>query len=533
MKSTFPIGLRLTWWRVIAAFAATVAALGAGTHLWHGPVALAVPIAAAVLLDVAGLVTWRQETLAALAAGRVRRRRANTTVDAPVCSHRPRWTTDELAIRGDDFEALAVVAVDGPSHSPSVLDQHRVQSGVLLPLEVVARAVHQFDVRLAGIDVHSVGRRRAADDHHHYAATYSRVIADYGAVGQRSTWCVLRMRSRDNAGAIAARDSVAATLAACARRLAVELGAHGCPSRLVDASELAELDTAIAGPLTRGGQAQAQWSALVHSAGAATNYWVTPKDITTETLDRLWAPDTDATMTSVQLRPQAGGTVSVGMLVRYCTAGVLKEPPLRGLNPLSGQQERALRATLLEPAVPELQLPRRALSVGEKLRAPIGATGILIGTTAKHHPMLVPLGDARPGQRASVTVAGELALLFQIARRAAATGYRVAVVSTRPQRWRAALAPGLRVVREVPDELPDNGRAMMVVYDHTATTGNQPSAAVTVRAVNPGTASVADVHLEQDSNNTAVIRTAEFRYRLHIDVQSERNDIAAAARRVA
>jgi hypothetical protein len=44
---------------------------------------------------------------------------------------------------------------------------------------------------------------------------------------------------------------------------------------------------------------------------------------------------------------------------------------------------------------------------------------------------------------------------------------------------------------------------------------------------------VADVHLEQDSNSTAVIRTAEFRYRLHIDVQSERNDIAAAARRVA
>lgn len=73
----------------------------------------------------------------------------------------------------------------------------------------------------------------------------------------------------------------------------------------------------------------------------------------------------------------------------------------------------------------------------------------------------------------------------------------------------------------------------MVVYDHIGTTGNHPTAAVTVRAVNPGTASVADVHLEQDSNSTAVIRTAEFRYRLHIDVQSERNDIAAAARRVA
>ncbi|WP_457142081.1 type VII secretion protein EccE [Mycobacterium sp. URHB0021] len=521
----------MTWWRVIVAFVVTIALLSLGTHLWHGPVALAVPIAVAVLVDLALLVTWRQETLGALGLLRITKRRATASVVAPVSSHRPRWTTEEAAIRGDEFEALAVVAVDGPSHTPSVLDHHQVQSGVMLPVGVVARAVQQFDVALAGIDIHSVGRRRASDDHHHYAATYSGIVADYGAVGERSTWCVLRIRSRDNAGAIAARDSVAATLLACARRLAVELGAHGCPSRLVEPAELAELDAAIAGPLAHG--AVAQWSTLVHPAGAVTSYWISPPDITTATLDRLWAPDTDATMTTIQLRPGEDGSVSVGALVRYSTAGKLTEPPLRGLNPLSGQQELALRATLLEPAVPALQLSHRELGDGEKLRAPIGATGILIGTTAKHHPMLVPLGDARPGKRASVTVAGELALLVQIAQRAAATGYRVAVVTGRPERWRSALAPGLRVVREVPAELPDNGRAMMVVYDHVGTPGNHPSAAVTVRAVERGTASVADVHLEQDSNSTAVIRTAEFRYRLHINVQSERNDIAAAARRVA
>ena len=531
MKSTLAVGLRLTWWRVIAAFLATVALVAVGTHLWHGPVALAAPITVAVLVDVALLITWRHETLGALAVGRLSRRRADASVAAPVSMHRLRWTTEEVAIRGDEFEALAVVAVDGPSHSPSVLDQHRVQSGVLLPVEVVVRAVRQFDVTLAGIDIHSVGRRRAAEDHHHYAATYSGIVADYGAVGERKTWCVLRMRSRDNAGAVAARDSVAATLSACARRLSVELSAHGCPSRLVNPDELAELDAAIAGPL--GGGAVPRWSALVHPAGAVTSYSVSPSDITTATLDRLWAPDTDATMTTIQLRPQDGDTVSVGMLVRYSTAGVLKEPPLRGLNPMSGQQEQALRATLLEPAVPALHLPHRGLGADERLRAPIGATGIVIGTTAKHHPMLVPLGDARPGRRASVTVAGELALLLQIARRAAATGYRVAVVTGRPDRWRSALAPGLRVVRAVPDELPDNGRAMMVVYDLPDAPGNHPTAAVTVRAVNPGTASVADVHLEQDSHSTAVIRTADFRYRLHIDVQSERNDIAAASRRVA
>jgi hypothetical protein len=74
---------------------------------------------------------------------------------------------------------------------------------------------------------------------------------------------------------------------------------------------------------------------------------------------------------------------------------------------------------------------------------------------------------------------------------------------------------------------------MMVVYDLASTPAVHPSAAITVRVVERGTASVADVHLEQDSNNTAVIRTADFRYRLHIDVQAERNLIAAVTRRVA
>ena len=54
-----------------------------------------------------------------------------------------------------------------------------------------------------------------------------------------------------------------------------------------------------------------------------------------------------------------------------------------------------------------------------------------------------------------------------------------------------------------------------------------------MRAVSAGTASVADVHLEQDSNSTAVVRTAEFRYRVQIDVKSERNEIAATTRRAA
>jgi hypothetical protein len=118
-------------------------------------------------------------------------------------------------------------------------------------------------------------------------------------------------------------------------------------------------------------------------------------------------------------------------------------------------------------------------------------------------------------------VAGEVALLMQLALRAAATGYQVLVRSARPAQWRQATAAGLRVVSTLPEQLPEDGRAVMVVYDRV--NGAGPAAAVTVRAVAPGSASVADVHVEQDSPRTAVIRTADFQYRATIDLSAERN----------
>ena len=102
-------------------------------------------------------------------------------------------TTASAAIRGDGDELVAVVAVDGPSHTPSVLDNHRVESAATLPVGVVADALRQFDVTLGGIDIVSVGRRRAPDTHHPYAQTYSGMVGDHGAVGRRRTVCVLRM----------------------------------------------------------------------------------------------------------------------------------------------------------------------------------------------------------------------------------------------------------------------------------------------------------------------------------------------------
>jgi len=529
MRAMFPFGLTVKWTRLVIVFALVVVTTAATLGLLRGPWAIVAASVVGLLVVTVVLVTWRGAPLSGLLWGRLRRRHLKASTGAESVEHRLRWTTTETAIRADDFDLVAVVAVDGPSHSPSVLDHHQVQSAATLPVNVVAEALRQFDVTLSGIDIVSAGHRRAPTSHHHYSDTYTGIVGDHAAVGQRRTWCILRLNSFDNVAAIASRDSVAATLAACAHRLATELSAHRCPARVVGSDELSDIDVALLNGESL--DAQARWSGLTTVTGTVASYSVTPAEISTATLDRLWSPDTDATATTVQLRPAPGGGVNIGVLVRYTTAAPQLRPPLTGLNPLSGRHDLALLAGLVDPSTPAVLAPQRLLEHHERMRAPIGSTGIIIGSTSTGHPLLVPLESANPADTATITVAGDLALLVQIAQRAAASGLRVAVVTRRPGPWRDANAQGLRVVRELPAELPDNGRGMMVLYDQPQSNG--PRAAVTVRAVERGTASIADVHVEQDSNTTAVIRTDAFQYRIKIDVHAERSQINASSQRVA
>ena len=232
-----------------------------------------------------------------------------------------------------------------------MLDNHRVQSATTLPVTVVAEALRQFDVRLAGIDILSVGQRRAPKAHHHSAHAYSGLVGDHGAIGRRRTVCVLRMNSLDNVAAVACRDSVAATLDACAQRLAAELTARHLSARVVDAAELADIDEALhaAGSPRIRGRAGADCA----TPGDGSPRTGCPRATSPPTtLDRVWAPDTDHTATAVQLRPSPNGGVAVGMLVRYATPGPQKHAPITGLNPLSGRHDLGLRAGLADARNP-------------------------------------------------------------------------------------------------------------------------------------------------------------------------------------
>ena len=538
MKPMAALGVQARWLRLSATFMAAVAVLAIASATLVGPAAIAVSAVVVVLVVGLGVLTWRREHLLTLGIRLLRRRAHGLLALAPAVDHAGRWPIVTSAVRGHGDEAIAVVAVDGPSHVPASLDHQRVVSPAGLPIAVIADALRQFDVRLSGIDVLSRGRRRAANGHHHYAATYSRRVGDHGAMGTRRTLCVLRMNSQDNVAAVLSRDSVADTVTACAQRLAAELTARQCSSRVVDSAELATIDDELSLGVSE--PAHQLWGGLRHGGGVVTTYWVSPEDITTSTLDRVWVPDCDHTATALQLRAGSDGTTRVGLLVRYATGGPLHEPPVLGLNPLSGRHDLGFRAGLADAATPALLAPHRVLEAGENLLAPIGSNGVIIGSTMNGHPLLLNLASSVPGATSTVTVAGEVALLIQLAMCHAAIGYHVIVRSSRPQVWRPAAGAGLHIVPGLPPTLPDNGEGAMVIYDDPRASAPAsasraaagPRAAITVRLVPARSTSVADVHMEQDhdSPNTCGIRTAAFTYRERIDLSAERDLIRTQAR---
>src|SRR4051812_22801408 len=128
MRAAFPIGLALGEGRVITAFLAGVGALCAGSLL-HGPWVVWVSASVAALMAALILVSWRRPPLATLLGRWLMRHRtppADKLTSLPVAKdHRLRWTDGKAAIRAAGDELIAVVAVDGPAHTPSVLDNHR------------------------------------------------------------------------------------------------------------------------------------------------------------------------------------------------------------------------------------------------------------------------------------------------------------------------------------------------------------------------------------------------------------------------
>ena len=380
MKAQRRFGLSLSWPRVTAVFLLDIVIMVVASHCpqsWQGTyhIAFWVGVGLVALVTLLSLVTyhgltvmsglatwlwdWSADPGTALAAG-----------CTPALDYQRRFGRDKVGVREYEGRLVTVIAVDGGEDDPSSRHRHRTSSPTLL-VQSVADGLRQFDIHLDDIDIVSVKLRRGGN-----AAELSKLddwgpeewglVSDQTASYVRRTWLVLRMNPQRNVAAVAARDSLASTLVAATERLAQDLDGSTFAARPLTAEELAGVDRVVLADL-EATWSRPGWRHLKHFNGFATSFWLTPSDITTETLDELWRHDTIATVLTIRLTAR-GGRPHVSAWVRYHSDSRLPRAVSAGLNRLTGRQLAAVRASLPAPANrPLLVVPDRPLYDDDEL----------------------------------------------------------------------------------------------------------------------------------------------------------------------
>jgi type VII secretion protein EccE len=380
MKAQREYGLALSWPRVTVVFLIDVALLVIASHCpdaWQqGHAAFWVAVGLAVLVTVVALVTNGGVPIASAPIARVRNWYADpealTVGCTPAIDHRRRFSRETVGVREYDGQLVGVIAIEGSVDPQSGRHRHRDALPMTMPLEAVIEALRQFDVRLDSVDIVSVGRRQGS------TGVQSAVRDDFGAAGdrrpleERSTWLVLRMDPLHNVQAVATRDSVASTVAAATERLAHDLDGRSCAARPLTADEIIDVDDAVLAGL-QPAHIRPYWRYLKTPDGYVTSFWVSPSDITSQTLAELWLTDADVTVMTIRLIAD-GREADVAVWVRYHSHQRLRKEAFSGLNRLTGRQLGAVAASLPAPTSRRpLPMPSRILDDGEGISVPVGA----------------------------------------------------------------------------------------------------------------------------------------------------------------
>jgi len=378
VKAQREYGLALSWPRVTVVFLIDVALLVIASHCpasWQaGHAAFWVGVGLAVIVTIVALVTNGGVPIASAPIARVRNWYADpealTVGCTPAIDHRRRFSKETVGVREYDGQLIAVIAVEGAGEASAGRHRHRDAGPASMPLEAVIEALRQFDVRLDSVDIVSVGTRPGAN------GVRSAVQDDFGGdqrpLEERNTWLVLRMDPLHNVQAVAARDSVASTLAAATERLAQHLDGRNCAARPLTADEIIDVDDAVLAGL-QPAHIRPFWRYLKTPDGYVTSFWVSPSDISTETLEELWLTDADVTVTTIRLIAD-GREADVAAWVRYHSNQRLRKETFSGLNRLTGRQLGAVAASLPAPTSRRpLPMPSRILDDGEGISVPVCA----------------------------------------------------------------------------------------------------------------------------------------------------------------
>ncbi|WP_010541202.1 type VII secretion protein EccE [Dietzia alimentaria] len=303
--------------------------------------------------------------------------------------------------------------------------------GVRLPLRAVARQLDQGGVLLEGIDVVVHGRRSAEG---HDGEVYASLVGPLALISHRRVHLLIRFDLARLALESAGDSTVAIEqiVTVATERVRRSLVHHGVPCRVLDAAELAEL-----------------YLDAESDPGAGVGLVVRPGADPRGIIDNLTAVRASAVTEVTRLRRVEGRDDVVDAVTTVGLTGLsgqaTHDAALQSLHGLDGSCHSLPTARVLP--VPGEDLPgsiagsldRLSIDELDDLAPPAHGSGQILGATRTGSASAIQL--AGPHLR-SVLLAARPPVCRQVAFRAVAAGYRVAVVTDVPDRWRPLQAIG-------------------------------------------------------------------------------------------
>lgn len=325
---------------------------------------------------------------------------------------------DRVVTTAVELSAGALVTTEVGRDSPAD------PQGVVLPLDAVARQLDQGGVFLEGIDVVVDGRRAADGDD---GDVYASLVGPLPLISRRRVRLLLRfdlarLTPGDGPGTVEALHRV---ITVATERLRRALVHHGMPCRVLDATELAGLYLeAEAEPASGDG--------LVVRPGAD------PRAV----VDALSGIRAAGVVEVVRLRRVEGHpeAVDVAVSVGLSGADLTTAPPdaVADCHRLPGARVLPVPGEALSTVIGGSSVRRRVPELAS-LAPPAHGSGQILGATPSGAASTLQL--AGPHLR-SVLLAARPTVCRQVAFRAVAAGYRVAVITDVRDRWRSLLAIG-------------------------------------------------------------------------------------------
>lgn len=426
-------------------------------------------------------------------------------------------------MRWDGSHLITMLALERTGVRPTLLSSAEIRADAAVSLADIARCLAQFDIRLAAVDVVTLGVRTQGPDN--VVRVYEKLLGPLPAAAAQTVWLVLRFDPLDNVGAIDNRGSgqegMVRTALVATRRVAARLATRGVRVSVLTATELAGAEAAALHD-TEPQQWTEDWRALRSDGIELAGYAVRPERLDAEALAAVWALPGKSVLTRLRLTPAPGSaatqrdnTVALTALVRQDKAGAghhdADTSALElGLLPLRGRQRRVLLdGRDLDTSVARCGTP----ATMSDFAVPAGGCGQVIGATSDGFGVAVSLFGPEIRQ---VEIVGSLWLTQLMILRAIAVGAQVIVHTTRPQEWAhlvaAVDAPAALSVSSPGGAAHHTAAATMIVYDGVAATGQVSEAtAVQVRSQTTSSSVVlgADVALigSASAPGTVIVRT--------------------------